>query len=394
MTDFGALLLPEVQAYIRENTGVDPATLALKPHPFTDVPTPFLLQQVAARAKAKDKLPTWYKTENVVYPSRVSVEQTSSETTAAYKASQINGERLADLTGGFGVDSYYFSRNVNEVIHIERDAFLSDIAAHNFRLLDAPNVRCKNADSTEWLQMQGEFDWLYIDPSRRHDQKGKVFLLRDCLPDVPSLLDFYFLHTARIMIKTAPLLDISAGLSELHSVKEVQVVSVGSEVKELLWILEKGFSGTPSVKAVMLGETLRAFSFSFGESVVIPFSAPLSYLYEPTAAILKSGGQDIIAHRLGIAKLAPYSHLYTSDSIVDFPGRIFVIRDVMPYGKSEMAGLKGRKANITVRNFPETVEALRKKWKISDGGNDYWFFTTDKANRKIVLLCAKTESTL
>jgi len=394
MTDFGALLFPEVQAYIREHTGIDPATLALKPPPFADVSTPLLLLQVAARAKAKDKLPSWFQTENVVYPSRVSVEQTSSETTAAYKASQVSGERLADLTGGFGVDSFYFSKSVNEVIHIERDAFLSDIAAHNFRLLDASNVRCENVDSTEWLQNQGEFDWLYIDPSRRHDQKGKVFMLRDCLPDVPSLLDFYFLHAGHIMIKTAPLLDISAGLSELHSVKEIQVVSVGNEVKELLWILEKGFSGTPSVRAVMLGEALRTFSFSFGETVAIPFCAPLAYLYEPTAAILKSGGQDIIADRLEIAKLAPYSHLYTADGIVDFPGRIFVIREVMPYGKSEMAGLKGKKANITVRNFPETVEALRKKWKISNGGNDYWFFTTDKANRKIVLLCAKIESTL
>ncbi len=393
MTDFGALLRPDVQAYIRLYTGTDPTALALKPNPFPDVDYPLLVQQVAARAKAKDKLPTWFNAAEIVYPSRVSVEQTSSEATAHYKASLVSGQRLADLTGGFGVDSYFFSQRVDTVVHVEKDAQLSALSAHNFRQLGR-TVQCVNRDSTEWLAEAGTFDWLYIDPSRRHDLKGKVFLLKDCLPDVPALLDFYFEHTDRILIKTAPLLDISAGLSELHSVTDIHVVAVGNEVKELLWVLQKNALGAPRIHAVTLGNLPQSFTFPYGETVDIAYGEPPTYLYEPHAAVLKSGGYDHLAADLGLAKLAPHSHLYTSDTHVPFPGRTFVTRAIVPYSKSEMATLKGRKANVTVRNFPETVDVLRKKWKIADGGADYWFFTTDKANRKIVLLCAKIETPL
>ncbi|HLN95392.1 MAG TPA: hypothetical protein VK183_07125 [Flavobacterium sp.] len=393
MTDFGALLRPDVQAYIRLHTGTDPAALALKPNPFSDVDHPTLVQQVAARAKAKDKLPTWFNAADIVYPSRVSVEQTSSEATAYYKASLVSGQRLADLTGGFGVDSYFFSQRIDTVVHVEKDTYLSAVAAHNFLQLGSA-VQCVNRDSSEWLAEAGMFDWLYIDPSRRHDVKGKVFLLKDCLPDVPALLDFYFAHTDRILIKTAPLLDISAGLSELHSVTDIHVVAVGNEVKELLWVLQKNASGTPRIHAVTLGNPTPSFTFSYGEAAPVAYAEPLTYLYEPHAAVLKSGGYDHIAVDLGLMKLAPHSHLYTSDTLVPFPGRTFTLRAVVPYSKTEMAALKGRKANVTVRNFPETVEVLRKKWKIADGGTDYWFFTTDKANQKIVLLCAKIDTSL
>ncbi|UMY65072.1 MULTISPECIES: class I SAM-dependent methyltransferase [unclassified Flavobacterium] len=393
MTDFGALLRPDVQAYIHLHTGTDPAALALKPNPFPDVDHPSLVQQVTARTKAKDKLPTWFNAADIVYPSRISVEQTSSEATAQYKASLVSGQRLADLTGGFGVDSFFFSQRVATVVHVEKDAYLSAVSAHNFRQLGSA-VQCVNRDSTEWLAEAGTFDWLYIDPSRRHDLKGKVFLLKDCLPDVPALLDFYFTHTERILIKTAPLLDISAGLSELHAVTDIHVVAVGNEVKEVLWVLQKNVSGTPRVHAVTLGNPTPSFTFPYGEAVPITYADPLTYLYEPHAAVLKSGGHDRLAVDLSLMKLAPHSHLYTSDTQVPFPGRTFTLRAILPYSKTDMAALKGRKANVTVRNFPETVEVLRKKWKIADGGADYWFFTTDKANRKIVLLCAKIETPL
>lgn len=391
MTDFGPLLRPEVQAYIRQHTGTDPARLALKTHPFPDIDLPMLLQQVAARTKAKDKLPTWFESEGIVFPPRISIEQTSSEATAQYKASLVSGQRLADLTGGFGIDSFHFAKRVAEVTHVERDPSLSVMAAHNFRQLGA-SIHCEAADSTEWLARAGHFDWLYIDPSRRHDAKGKVFMLKDCLPDVPALLDYYFAHTDHIMIKTAPLLDIAAGLSELRTVAEIHVVALGNEVKELLWILNKKAEGAPIIRVVTVGDDPQAFNFQYGDTADVVFSDPLAYVYEPHAALLKSGGQDVLAATSGLAKLAPYSHLFTSDTLQPFYGRTFAVREVIPYSKADMARLKGRKANITVRNFPETVETLRKKWKWADGGSDYWFFTTDRANRKIVLLCDKIQN--
>jgi hypothetical protein len=181
------------------------------------------------------------------------VEQTSSEVAAKYKAALVSGSSLIDLTGGFGIDDFYFSKKLPRVAHCELNLELSAIAKHNFDVLGAQNIRCIPGDSYEALTTLNEqWDWLYIDPSRRNDAKGKVFMLADCLPNVPELLNFYFGFTKNIMIKTAPLLDISAGLSELHSVKTIHIVAVNNEVKELLWILEKGFKSAPMLVAADL----------------------------------------------------------------------------------------------------------------------------------------------
>lgn len=394
MKDLRALLRPEIQDFIRKHTGDDTVNLALKPNPFPDTDYPSIIRQIAARTKAKDKLPEWFATENIVYPSKVSVEQTSSEATASYKAALVSGRKLADLTGGFGVDSYYFSKKVEKVFHLEHNPELSEIAAHNFKLLGADNIECIAADSSEWLEEAGEFDWLYIDPSRRNDVKGKVFLLKDCLPDVPGSLDVYFRHTDKILIKTAPLLDIAAGIEALHVVKEIHIVAVENEVKELLWVLEKNCGKDAKIKTINLSKSgNQVFDFSVGKEVHPAYGAPSRYLYEANAAIMKAAGNDALAVAMGIGKIAPHSQLLTSAEHLDFPGRRFEILDILPYSKTGMAVLKGSRANVTTRNFPETVESIRKKWKITDGGDRYCFFTTDSANRKIVLLCAKIEKT-
>lgn len=389
------LLLPEVQDFIDRNTGADVSRLALLKNPFPQFNYTEILNQVAAKTKAKSKLPTWYTTQGIVYPSKVSVEQTSSEKTAEYKSGLVSGQSLIDLTGGFGVDDFYFSKRIREVVHCEIDPGLSEIAAHNFGKLNAVNIRCETGDSSEILERLGRrFDWIYIDPSRRSQAKGKVFMLADCLPNVPELLDFYFSRAHSILVKTAPLLDITAAVSELRNVREIHVVAVENEVKELLFALSAGFTASPEIiSANLLDGNSQFFKWDPAKSYDVLYGAPEEYLYEPNAAIMKSGAFNAIGPAYGLKKLHRHSHLYTSRELVpDFPGRIFSIEKALAYDKRHMKEwLQGKKGNITVRNFPETVEALRRKWKIRDGGNLFCFFTTSATNDKIVLLCAKIQ---
>ncbi|WP_295336200.1 class I SAM-dependent methyltransferase [Flavobacterium sp.] len=386
-----AIMTKVVQDFINQNISVDISKLALQKNPFTEANWTLVLQQIVAKQKAESKLPTWFATQNIYYPSKVSVEQTSSEPTAKYKSELISGEKLIDLSGGFGVDDFYFAKQFKEVIHCEIDADLSEIVRHNFEQLKIANISCVSGDSEATLErLNTKFDWMYIDPSRRNEAKGKVFMLKDCLPNVPEKLDYYFRFTSNLMIKTAPILDITAGLIELKNVKSIHIVALENEVKELLWIIEKEWNQAPEIITVNLTkEKIETFNFVWNSVATANYGQPEAYLYEPNAAIMKSGGFDWISMQFNLQKLHPHSHLYTSESVIAFPGRIFKIDQTIPYHKLEMKLLANQKANITVRNFPDSVENIRKKWKIKDGGNCYCFFTTDINNHKIVLLCSK-----
>ena len=386
------LLSAEIQEYITSNINADVSKLALQKNKFAITDWTTILGQITAKQKAKTKLPTWFYTHNIYYPSKISIEQTSSEKTAEYKSRLVSGKSLIDLTGGFGVDDFYFSKKVNQVTHCEINHELSEIVEHNFEQLGVTNVECHTGDSSEILvTLNQKFNWIYIDPSRRNDVKGKVFMLQDCLPNVPGLLDFYFEFSDNIMLKTAPILDISAGLSELRNVNTIHIVALENEVKELLWILEKNY--TKSIQIVtcnLTKDSIQEFTFELGNTSVSNYSLQKKYLYEPNAAIMKSGGFDEVTSQYEIEKLNRHSHLYTSDILINFPGRVFEIENSFEYNKPNMKSfLENKKANITTRNFPETVEKIRKKWKIKEGGIVYCFFTTDINNNKIVLLCDK-----
>ncbi|MDR7372222.1 THUMP-like domain-containing protein [Flavobacterium aquidurense] len=388
-----SILSKNIQDFISKNSGTSITKLALQKNPFPEVEWILILNQIEAKTKAKEKLPTWFLTENIIYPSRISVEQTSSEKTASYKASLIDGKTLIDLTGGFGVDDYYFSQKFKVVAHCEINEDLSAIVKHNFEQLDVKNCTFFADDSTNILkESKQKWDWIYIDPSRRNDAKGKVFMLKDCLPNVPELLDFYFEKADSILIKTAPLLDISAGLSELKFVKNIHIIALENEVKELLFEIHNHYSGDITIKtANILKDKVETFEFILGNESDYPsYHLPQKYLYEPNSAIMKSGGFDEVSSSFKINKLQKHSHLYTSEELIDFPGRVFEIEKVISYSKNDMkAELLNQQANITTRNFPDTVENIRKKWKIKNGGNLYCFFTTDKNDNKIVLICRK-----
>jgi hypothetical protein len=386
-----SILTLVVQDFINQNISANITQLALQKNPFPEANWTLILQQIAAKQKAATKLPSWFQTPNIYYPSKISVEQTSSEKTARYKSDLITGKSLLDLSGGFGVDDFYFAKRFQNVTHCEIDTDLSEIVQHNFGQLGVSNIECISGDSEVTLaNLNKSFDWLYIDPSRRNETKGKVFMLKDCLPNVPEQLDFYFRFTSNIMIKTAPILDITAGLSELQNVKAIHIVALENEVKELLWLIKKDWTGSPEITAInLIKDKTETFTFEWNSVAVAEYGESETYLYEPNAAIMKSGGFDWISAQFKLKKIHPHSHLYTSERLIEFPGRVFTIDQVIPYNKTEMKLLANQKANITVRNFPDTVENIRKKWKINDGGNCYSFFTTDVNNHKIVLLCSK-----
>ena len=387
------LLNPEIQEFIEKNIGLSISKLALQKNPFPAMEWISVLNQIEAKTKAKDKLPTWFSGKNIVYPSKISIEQTSSERTAFYKSTIVSGDHLIDLTGGFGVDDYYFSKKIKNVSHCEINLDLSELVQFNFKQLEAINISCYAGDSLATLNaLNKKWDWIYIDPSRRNDAKGKVFMLNDCLPNVPENLELYFRYSDAILIKTAPLLDISAGLLELKNVKAIHIVALENEVKELLWELHKNYSGAITLKTVnLVKDKTDTYEFILDEVEKISnYSLPQKYLYEPNSAIMKSGGFDEVGSFYKLNKLHKHSHLYTSENLISFPGRIFEIQNAIPYNKTEMKSfLENKQANITARNFPDSVEDIRKKWKIKDGGNTYCFFTTDQNNHKIVLICTK-----
>ncbi len=387
------ILNTEIQEFIDKNINSDINSILLKGTPFSNVTTKEIVEQIEAKKRCFKKLPTWFKTQNIYFPNKLNIEQTSSETTAKYKSELISGNSIIDLTGGFGVDCFYFSKWLKNVSHCELNTKLSKIVKHNYQQLNIKNITTINTDGLDELkQNSNHYDWIYMDPSRRHDSKGKVFFLKDCLPNVPENLELLFDHTKNIMVKTSPLLDISVGIDELKHVKTIHVVAVNNEVKELLWILERDINTEIFINTINLkSDTNEVFSFTLPEEqqTTASYSKPLSYLYEPNAAILKSGAFNVLSTKLNFHKLHQHSHLYTSEANNTFPGRSFKIEKVIPYNKKNLKDLGVKKANITTRNFPESVQELRKKFKISDGGEIYLFFTTTIDNEKTVILAKK-----
>jgi hypothetical protein len=383
-----------VQSFILKNWNTDIMSILLKKPIFEEVTQKELVEQLEAKKKCKTKLPTWFETANIYYPNKLNIEQTSSEITAQYKGELINGKSLIDITGGFGVDSYFFSKKCRQIYHCEIDKNLSKIVAHNYKILGVKNAEFISENGLDFLEKNDKkFDWIYIDPSRRNDAKEKVFFMADCLPNVPANLDLLFSKSDKLLIKTSPLLDFSIGIKEFENVKEIHVVALQNDVKELLWILEKNYTDTVHIKTINLTKIEnQTFEFNFNneKEVFSELANPLSYLYEPNSAILKAGAFKTIGDSFELKKIQEHSHLYTSEKLINFPGRRFKINNILPYSKKELQKLKITKANITTRNFTESVDTIRKKFKIKDGGNRYLFFTTNTENKYIVIDCEKT----
>lgn len=389
-----SILDKKAQEFINSNlNSTDITKLILKGSSFDHISIQELSNQIISKQKSKTKLPSWFAKDKIYYPAKISIEQTSSEATAKYKADLVSGKLLIDITGGFGVDAFYFSKKFDQVIHTEINEKLSEIVTHNYKQLEVNNIETIAVNGLDYLKKYSQkFDCIYIDPSRRDEVKGKVFLLKDCLPNVPENIDFLFTKSDTILVKNSPMLDITATLNELKFVKEIHIIAVNNEVKELLFLLNKKSNQIVEVKTSnLLICSVQRFNFKLGKKPKKSYFAPINFLYEPNAAILKSGGFNEVTNSYNVYKLQQHSHLYTSEKVViNFPGRTFKIIAVYPYNKKKIKKvLTMTKANITTRNFPKTVAQIRAETKLKDGGDSYLFFTTNKDNELIVIHCSK-----
>jgi hypothetical protein len=387
-----ALLSPDIQKFIRDHEQDDERKLVLKHSIISGVPSSIIADQISGRRKAKEKLPIFYHSDNIIYPPGINLEQTSSEQTARFKADlllKLISSRSSetshksslnegvDLTGGFGIDSCFLSPLFSSFHYVETNASLAEIARHNHTQLGLRNIHYHNTAAENFVeQLDHPVDFIFIDPSRRNQGK-KVFSFSDSEPDISTLQPEVFRKAGLLLIKASPLFDIKQGIKELSNVRKVVVLSVENEVKELLFVCEKTFTGEPSIDSVNLlrNGISERFDFLFSQESIltVAFSDPLTYVYEPNASILKAGAFKNISKTFSIPKIQNSTHLYTSHSLIkDFPGRIYKIEALTkPDPKIVRSFLPDGKANVTTRNYPLSVEELKKKTGISDGGDKY-----------------------
>lgn len=387
----------ETKKFIQENSEADVHKLALKSAHYPHIDMPFTIQQIDGRKKIKNKIPTFYANENVVYPSKISLEQTSSEPTARYKATLCKGKIFIDLTGGFGCDCYFISQNFQQAFFVEHNEELCRIVMHNFEALHANNINviCSKAEDYI-LKIKEIVDLIYLDPARRSNTGSKTVLVADCTPNVAEMVDLLIMKSSTVLIKLSPLIDISAAIKELKYVSEVHVLAVENECKEVLLLLKNERVQSVLINAVNLHKNNEKQSIVFKIIDEIRTEAFFAdklneYLYEPNNAILKAGAFKILTHKFEIKKLDINTHLYTSDQFIEnFPGRVFRIEEVIPFSKKVIKTLKIKfsKANITVRNFPLNVQEIRTKTGLKDGGDVYIFASRFK-NENLLIICRK-----
>lgn len=384
-------------AFIAEHSGEDVSALRLK-HSKTSVEgldISFCCLQIESRKKFSSKLPSFVACSDFVFPPLLNSEQTSSEQTAVYKSELIASDcTIADLTCGTGIDAYFFARKAHSVLCVEKSEELCELTKRNFERLNAGNCSFISADCESVLSQIDALDVIFLDPSRRDENARRVYAIEDCSPDVSSLAPLLLSKAPHVIIKLSPMLDLKSVQRALPCVSDIHVVSVVNECKEILIELRRDFSGDLRFHAVDINDSeRRMLSFTRPQSDANPCSANLAttieeFIYEPSASLLKIGLYGTLIEKYGLKKLHPHSHLFTSSNLIsDFQGRGFRLLKVR---KADAKSLKDiTKANISVRNFPQTVAEIRKKTKIREGGDVYLFFTTLAQGEKVCLECLK-----
>ena len=389
-------MTPALMAFIQAHLSDDPDRLLLSASRYPEIDMPFVVAQITARRQIKEKLPTWYQQEQLLFPAKIAAEQCSSEQTALYKQQLVTeGDTLCDLTGGLGIDSYYFSRRVKQVYYIERFPSYCEVARANMATLGVRNVVVLEGDSTQWLDQLPAIDVFYVDPARRGEGNKRMFALSDCEPDLTQLLPRLLAKAPRVIAKLSPMADLRQTLALLPTTQAIHILSVKNECKELLFVIGR----EPRESAVPIHCVHLTKQAASDECFVCSLEAEQQaashlattlrrYLYEPNASVLKAGAFKQVACQFPVEKLQVSSHLYTSDHYLDrFPGRRFEVDEVIPFHSKSCKQLAGQslQANVTTRNFPLTVEALRKKCRIREGGDIYLFATTGPKEEKLLI---------
>lgn len=391
----------ETRTFIEQHRTDDVRQLALRKAP-AGVDLPAALTQIAGWQAARHKLPNISMGADLIYPPLISIEQCSSEVTAVFKATVVNRmsgakDTFVDLTGGFGSDCFSLSQIFRQTTYVERDEALCRVAAHNLGILE-PKIRIVNDEAAHFLSSLPDrsVDLIYLDPSRRNSDGGRVAALSDCEPNLVELLPQLLLKGRHLLVKLSPMLDLTATLHAVPTTEEAYIVATEGECKELLLLIGQTERAVDDVPIYCYNSPGSLFRFTRREEAETPgvYADALGrYLYEPNAAAMKGGAFRRISHIYKVAQLHPNSHLYTSEKLVgDFPGRIFRIVDSSGWSKAELKTLLCRikQANIAVRNFPATVAELRQRLKLGDGGNTYLFATTLADGRRVLIKTLKT----
>lgn len=387
-------LSDELKAFIITHEADDVHSLALQAKQYPDIDMEMAIRQITGRKIAKEKIPSWYANDNIIYPKHLSMEQCSSEQTALFKASLCGGESMADLTGGLGVDCFFLAHGFNNAVYVEQQSELAEIAVHNFKIL-GQDIKVVNEDAVSYLSSMPPVNLIYIDPARRDNTGRKTVLIEDCTPNILDMESLLEEKSKQVMIKLSPMLDITLAVKSVKSVSDVYIISVNNECKELLFI-KKGNTGKILYHCVNI-QNSNTDTYTFykedEDTISLNYTTKIAkYLYEPNASILKASAYKSIAKAYSLDKLHPSSHLYTSDVLYeDFPGRKFVVDNICSLNKKDMKEYLSdiKQANITTRNFPLSVQEIRKKTGLKDGGDIYIFATTLVDDRKVLLICHK-----
>ena len=390
------------EQFIREHRTDDVRKLALSSHP-QGVDIQYALTQISGWQAARVKIPHWAETDGIIYPKHLSLEQCTSQHIAEYKASRVENLigknfRMADLTGGFGVDCFFISRNAARTCYNEMSAELSGIVAENFKTLGRQDIEVSCSDAAEYLSNQKDdsFDLIYLDPARRGNAGQKLVSISDCQPDAVALQNDLLRVSRYIMLKLSPMLDISRALTEMHHVSRVFVIGLEGECKEITLLIQRDYNGEPVIEAVDInskGEPETSVSSTKTQDATLPLPItspeqlqPGTFICEPSAPYMKSALFQTIAAQTGTALLHPDTHLFWSkEKPEQFPGRTFKLEGIIPFDKRSIAPLIKTQANLSVRNFPESAPQLQKSLKLKDGGIRYLIASTLSDNRRVLL---------
>lgn len=392
--------------FINENAQGDVYELLLRSDHFPGIDVRAAATSIVARKKLIQKVPEWGEVDSLVFPKTVNAEQASSWLTAQYKQRFCDGNVTIDITGGYGVDSYYLSKVSSLLYYIEADSEIFEATRHNFKTLGIKNVIFHNQTVTKGtLTGLGlpPASLLYIDPARRSESRGRVFAFGDCNPDLLNIKDELFSISSNILVKASPMLDITESLRLIPEICEVHILSVNNECKELLFLMKRRENTKDTITEIPVftvnhtKQKEEKFNFILGEekdsSPEYLHEDPSGYLYEPNSSIIKSGAFSIIATSFNLRKLARHTHLYTSDiKIPEFPGRVFHVVDSIEYKKRNISVMKEKypKANIATRNFSLTPEGLKRVLGISDGG-DFYIFGCTTGEKRVLIICEKAD---
>ncbi len=378
---YGELLKSDVQTYLKEHTDANLAALMLKKSPFPKVSMRELVVQIKGRQVAKKKYPFLLK-EGIVFPEHLNLEQSSSMATAQHKSVGLEGNRFVDLTCGFGIDAYFLSRGFKSVDLVERNSALLEIVKHNWSVLNREAQFIESDLQSFLLNSQQVYDLIYLDPARRDSKKNKVFLLEDLSPNLLEIQKDLLRRSKKVLIKLSPLIDLTYLNEVLEGLIQIEIIALKNEVKEVLVTLGQKESNPELLyKCVNLESNEPDFVFTQSQKLLpAQYSEPLAYLYIPNNAILKSGAFSLVASRFELKKLAPNTHLYTSNKkLTGFPGRILRVEPIEPTTLS-----KNSQFNIISKNYPLKPQELKVKYKLKDGGEHYLIFT-ESVGGKIVL---------